>query len=67
MKIPLPPLAEQELISTALDACDKDLETQQRLVAKLTRQKIGLLQQLLTGAVRVKVEKREDGDAGTGG
>ena len=55
IKIPLPPIKEQEKIAAALESCDGELRTQAKKLKALQQQKKGLMQRLLTGAVRVKV------------
>lgn len=54
LKIPLPPLAEQRAIADVLDAADAELRLLRQQRAALDRQKRGLMQQLLTGRIRVK-------------
>ena len=53
IEIPVPSLPEQERIAEVLQACDEELRLLDRKVALLKRQKQGLMQQLLTGRVRV--------------
>lgn len=55
MKIFLPSLIEQLRFSTMLDAIDKKIDTLQMLVRQYEAQKKGLMQQLLTGKLRVKL------------
>lgn len=57
-KLPLavPSLPEQRKISAVLQACDEEIELLGQKLAALKRQKQGLMQQLLTGQVRVKDE-----------
>jgi type I restriction enzyme, S subunit len=50
----LPSIAEQRRIVEALAACDRELDLLARKRDALQRQKRGLMQQLLTGRVRVK-------------
>ena len=52
--IPLPPLDEQRKIATILGTWDAAIAREEKLITVLTQQKKGLLQQLLTGAVRVE-------------
>lgn len=47
--------AEQQAIARTLMACDAEIEALTNQLDHLTTQKRGLMQQLLTGAVRVKV------------
>ncbi len=46
--------AEQQAIARTLMACDAEIDTMTNQLDHLTTQKRGLMQQLLTGAVRVK-------------
>lgn len=56
LEIPLPPADEQRKISSALDAADSEIEMLQQKVICLKQEKKALMQQLLTGKRRVKVE-----------
>jgi len=53
--ISLPPLPEQRQIAAILTSVDDQIETYQAKLASLTRLKTGLMQQLLTGKIRVTV------------
>ena len=53
--IALPPLHEQRQIATILTTIDDQVDTYQSKLASLSRLKTGLMQQLLTGKIRVKV------------
>lgn len=53
LKIPLPPLIEQTRIAAILNAADAELRETEAYLEKLKTQKRGLMQQLLTGKVRV--------------
>jgi len=55
-KIPLPPLSEQRRIAEMLSAVDRKLELERRRKEKLERVKKGLMNELLTGRKRVKVD-----------
>lgn len=55
LKLPYPDIAEQLAISAVLDKTKEELKTYQQYLASLQQQKKGLMQKLLTGAVRVKV------------
>lgn len=55
--IPLPSLQEQKQIIAKLEAFDKSLRTEQTQLAKLHSLKRGLMEDLLTGRVRVKIEE----------
>jgi restriction endonuclease S subunit len=52
VRIPLPPLAEQERIAEVLSAWDRAIALTDRLIAAKQRLKKGLMQQLLTGRFR---------------
>ena len=54
LQIPLPSMAEQYQIADVLSKCDEELALHQQKLAALRRQKQGLMQQLLTGKIRVK-------------
>ncbi|MBU4221466.1 MAG: restriction endonuclease subunit S [Euryarchaeota archaeon] len=56
LQIPLPPLAEQRRIAEILSAVDRKLELERRRKEKLERVKKGLMNELLTGRKRVKVD-----------
>ena len=74
LRIPLPPLAEQEKIAEILSTWDKAIERQTQLIQKLELRKKGLMQQLLTGKKRLpgftgeweKVKLGEIGDTYNG-
>jgi len=53
LKIVLPTLKEQRRIAAVLQTCDAELELLRRKLSALQTQKRGLMQQLLTGRVRV--------------
>ena len=52
MRIPLPPLLEQQKIANILSTWDKAISTTERLIENSTQQKKALMQQLLTGKKR---------------
>ncbi len=52
-KIPLPPLPEQKRIASVLSQIDETIEKEKRYKEKLERIKQGLMEDLLTGRVRV--------------
>ena len=54
LKIPLPSLPEQRRIAEILSTWDRAIERTQRLIDALEKRKKGLMQQLLTGKVRLK-------------
>ncbi|MGI6774066.1 restriction endonuclease subunit S [Acetomicrobium sp.] len=53
INIPLPPLPEQHRIASVLSQIDEVIEKEERYKEKLERIKQGLMQDLLTGEVRV--------------
>jgi len=53
MKIPLPPLPEQKVITEVLSDMDKEIETLEKKRAKYKLIKQGLMQNLLTGKIRL--------------
>lgn len=57
LKIPIPSIDEQKSIAAFLDAYDNEINLYQQKLKTLQLQKKGLLQQLLTGKVRVKYEQ----------
>ncbi|MCD6171293.1 MAG: restriction endonuclease subunit S [Thermoplasmata archaeon] len=57
LKIPLPPLPEQQKIASILSTVDKKMELERRRKEKLERIKKGLMNNLLTGRKRVDVQK----------
>lgn len=56
LKLPFPPLPEQQKIAAVLTAADNEIELLQKKLAFLKQEKAALMQQLLTGKRRVKVE-----------
>jgi type I restriction enzyme S subunit len=58
--IPLPPLSEQQRIAEILSQIDKTIEKEEQYKEKLKRIKQGLMEDLLTGKVRVKNIIEED-------
>lgn len=56
LRIVLPPLPEQQKIAAVLTAADNEIELLQKKLAFLKQEKAALMQQLLTGKRRVKVE-----------
>ena len=53
LRVPLPPLKEQEAIAEALSAMDDELEALTEQVSKVRMVKEGMMQDLLTGKVRL--------------
>jgi type I restriction enzyme S subunit len=56
LKTPLPPLPEQRRIAEILSTVDKKLELERKRKEKLERIKRGLMNDLLTGKKRIRVE-----------
>ncbi|WP_370014992.1 restriction endonuclease subunit S [Peribacillus sp. B2I2] len=59
IQIPLPPITEQVQIANILKEIDKKANKEARCVKYLQDMKKGLMQSLLTGKVRVKVDEAE--------
>ncbi|WP_343416594.1 restriction endonuclease subunit S [Candidatus Flexifilum breve] len=57
--VPVPPLATQKAIADVLETSDELTELYESYLERLQTQKRGLMQQLLTGAVRVEVDDSE--------
>jgi type I restriction enzyme S subunit len=55
--VPVPPIERQQVIANLLDTADYEIEIIQNLFNFLQIQKRGLMQKLLTGEWRVKIEK----------
>jgi restriction endonuclease S subunit len=55
LKLPLPPLQEQQKIAEILSTVDKKLQIERNEKAKLEKIKRGLMDLLLTGKIKVKV------------
>jgi type I restriction enzyme S subunit len=55
MELLLPSDVEQELIAEVLTSADKEIETQRKILEVLRQQKRGLMQQLLTGKIRITI------------
>lgn len=55
VKIPYPPLEEQEKIGKILNCYDEEFQLLNSKLEKLKEQKKGLMQKLLTGQIRVKI------------
>ncbi|WP_071467274.1 restriction endonuclease subunit S [Polynucleobacter asymbioticus] len=60
---PFPSLAEQNEISKRIDAVEYKITTLQKHVKKSAQQKLGLMHDLLTGKVEVKVNESQDAKA----
>lgn len=59
MRLPYPPLEEQRCIASVLKTCDEEIGLLRELVEALKQQKKGLMQQLLTGQVRVPLVTKD--------
>lgn len=59
IKIPLPGLKEQDKIITVLTNAENEIELLKQQLADLKQEKKALMQQLLTGKLRVKVKEME--------
>jgi type I restriction enzyme S subunit len=57
IRVPVPSLEEQKEIASIIDDADREVENYQRQLANLQIQKKALMQQLLTGKRRVKVDE----------
>lgn len=55
MRLPYPPLSEQKAIADILSKADEEIDLLTRKLDLIQSQKKGLMQQLLTGKIRVKV------------
>jgi type I restriction enzyme, S subunit len=55
----LPSLEEQEAIAGILEVCDSEIQTAKQATVALKAQKKGLMQRLLTGQVRVRIENKK--------
>jgi type I restriction enzyme, S subunit len=53
LDILLPSLPEQEKIAAVLSAADEEISTLEKQLAAYKQQKLGLMQQLLTGSIRI--------------
>lgn len=59
MELALPPLAEQHRIAQILDSVDSKLDALIRKLSLVSNTKKALMQELLTGKVRVKIDQKE--------
>ena len=57
--IPIPSIEEQQQIVSILSSFEKKIEVEQLSLIQLQNLKKGLMQSLLTGKVRVKVDEAE--------
>jgi hypothetical protein len=51
---------EQDVLTERLDACDRNIGLEESCLANLQMTKAGLMQDLLTGKVRVNVDEAEE-------
>lgn len=63
LHLPLPELEEQRAIAAILNAAKADLGATDRMIDAVTRQKRGLMQKLLTGEWRVKIDSEKEAAA----
>ena len=65
IEIPLPPLPEQHAIATTLSDMDAEIAALERGLDKTRAIKQGMMQQLLTGSIRLPIpdDDMEDHDA----
>ncbi len=56
IRVPIPPLEEQQQIAETLNAAQKEIDLLRQLLDKYKSQKRGLMQKMLTGEWRVKPE-----------
>jgi len=56
IRVDLPSLEEQARIADVLERCDTEIDLHESHLQLLEKQKKGLMQRLLTGQVRVKVD-----------
>lgn len=61
LPVPIPDPDEQNWINSRIQAADKRIDTEVTILGKLKKQKSGLMHDLLTGKVPVKVEEPEVG------
>ncbi|HEY6329563.1 MAG TPA: restriction endonuclease subunit S [Blastocatellia bacterium] len=66
IEVMLPTIEAQQRVASTLAACEREIELLTRQLQVLRRQKKGLMQKLLTGELRVKVEGAE-GEGGADG
>jgi type I restriction enzyme S subunit len=56
LQVRIPNLNEQQAIAKVLTAADSEIKSQENYLQQLQLQKKGLMQQLLTGKKRVKID-----------
>ena len=57
LRVSIPPLSEQNKIATVLSTIDEEIDNLRAQLVRLRLEKKALMQQLLTGKVRVKIEE----------
>ena len=57
--VPVPPIAEQQEVTAILDSLQSELTAGGKAIAGLVSVKSGILQDLLTGKVRVQVDEEK--------
>lgn len=60
LRVPIPPLPEQRAISASINSLHETIEATKSDLGKNQQLKSGLMQDLLTGKVRVKVDEAEE-------
>ena len=60
LELPKPPLLEQESLAAKVESLLTQIRTETNSVAKYKEAKMGLMQDLLTGKVRVRVDESEE-------
>ena len=59
IKVALPSRPEQRRIAVVLEVCDHELDLQREQLVEFKKQKQGLMQKLLTGQIRVKIDEAQ--------
>jgi type I restriction enzyme, S subunit len=59
-KVPVPPVGEQAVIASALTAAKMEIALLDSKIEALSHQKLGLMQKLLTGEWRVKLDSEKE-------
>jgi type I restriction enzyme S subunit len=57
LKVPFPPKEEQEVLAKVFEVVDREITLLENQRDALKEQKRGLMQQLLTGKIRVKISE----------
>ena len=61
LRVPLPPLPEQQAIATVLSDMDAEIAALERRLYKTRAIKQGVMQQLLTGSIRLPIPDDDSG------